>query len=351
MVAAEEDTRALYAVLGVDPDAAPADIKGAYRRLALQYHPDKCKGADEASNEKFARLAFAYEILGDAQRRKRYDLTGEIPQNDAAMGRTAFQTFFTEYVKSAPKLSRRVTQADMSLHAFENYEILEVDGKGVPEYMRRIVMIGLGYLVAVVENMQEKDVVLMRHFVMDQMYLLMAYTPPLDNTAFEDRGYIITYWDDPLQSGIKATWTDTNRLDKLNGRVSDRMADMKIIDAQTMEQRRLAAIEWRDGPSTRDLGPAASTCGPPVVASIPGSGKDVVRVRLGLQELLKTNADMLSQSVHTLRRSLERILDLAENDMDSWGPSKLCSLAMEVMDEAEEETDAGGVHMCSDDDF
>ena len=46
----------------------------------------------------------------------------------------------------------------MSLHNLDNYEILDPDGKDVPEYMRGIVMIGLGYLVNVVEDMADKEV-------------------------------------------------------------------------------------------------------------------------------------------------------------------------------------------------
>ena len=41
--------------------------------------------------------------------------------------------------------------------------------------------------------MEEKQVVLLRHFVMDQMYALLAYTPPLDASAFNERGYAGPY--------------------------------------------------------------------------------------------------------------------------------------------------------------
>ncbi|CAK9048684.1 unnamed protein product [Durusdinium trenchii] len=121
--------RPLYAVLGVAPDATAAEIKQAYRHLALQHHPDKCSRAQripEAETEAlFARIALAYEVLGDEQRRRRYDLSGELPHNDAAAGRSAQETFLAAYMSTAPKTARAVTQADYSLHSLDNYEVLE----------------------------------------------------------------------------------------------------------------------------------------------------------------------------------------------------------------------------------
>ncbi|MGH7700093.1 MAG: DnaJ domain-containing protein, partial [Gemmatimonadales bacterium] len=58
----------LYAVLGVPRDAAEADIKKAYRRLAMEYHPDRNNG-DQAAEEKFKQATEAYEVLRDPQKR------------------------------------------------------------------------------------------------------------------------------------------------------------------------------------------------------------------------------------------------------------------------------------------
>lgn len=60
-----------YAILGVSPSAHAADIKRAYRRLALQYHPDKNSNA--AAEQFFKEVNEAYEVLGDAQKRDEYD--------------------------------------------------------------------------------------------------------------------------------------------------------------------------------------------------------------------------------------------------------------------------------------
>ncbi len=61
-----------YQVLGVDKKASPEEIKKAYRKLARQYHPDRNPG-DEKSEERFKEVQAAYDIVGDAEKRKQYD--------------------------------------------------------------------------------------------------------------------------------------------------------------------------------------------------------------------------------------------------------------------------------------
>ena len=62
-----------YKILGVKPDASADEIKKAYRRLALQYHPDKNPG-DKQAEEKFKEIAEAYDVLSDPEKRKKYDM-------------------------------------------------------------------------------------------------------------------------------------------------------------------------------------------------------------------------------------------------------------------------------------
>ncbi|HRZ86916.1 MAG TPA: molecular chaperone DnaJ [bacterium] len=70
-----------YDVLGVSRSASEDDIKKAYRKLALQYHPDRNPGNKE-SEEKFKEITEAYEVIGDPDKRARYDQFG----HDAFMG-------------------------------------------------------------------------------------------------------------------------------------------------------------------------------------------------------------------------------------------------------------------------
>ena len=69
------DKRDYYEILGVTRNASAGEIKKAYRKIALQYHPDKNQGNPEAE-EKFKEAAEAYDVLGDAEKRQRYDRFG-----------------------------------------------------------------------------------------------------------------------------------------------------------------------------------------------------------------------------------------------------------------------------------
>lgn len=69
------DKRDYYEVLGVDKGASKDDIKKAYRKLAMQYHPDRNPG-DKNAEEKFKEAAEAYEVLHDDDKRAKYDRFG-----------------------------------------------------------------------------------------------------------------------------------------------------------------------------------------------------------------------------------------------------------------------------------
>ena len=64
-----------YKILGVERKATDADIKKAYKRMALKYHPDKNKEAD--AEEKFKEIAEAYDVLINAEKRSTFDRFGE----------------------------------------------------------------------------------------------------------------------------------------------------------------------------------------------------------------------------------------------------------------------------------
>jgi molecular chaperone DnaJ len=71
--------RDFYEVLGVAKNASDEDIKKAYRKLAMKYHPDRNQGEDAKAKEaeaKFKEVKEAYEMLSDAQKRAAYDQHG-----------------------------------------------------------------------------------------------------------------------------------------------------------------------------------------------------------------------------------------------------------------------------------
>lgn len=77
--------RDYYQVLGVSRTASESEIKSAYRKLALQYHPDRNQGNPEAE-EKFKEAAEAYSVIGDADKRARYDQFGHAGVSGAQGG-------------------------------------------------------------------------------------------------------------------------------------------------------------------------------------------------------------------------------------------------------------------------
>ena len=74
-----------YEVLGVSKDASDDEIKKAFRKLAIKYHPDKNRDDPKAAEEKFKEINEAYSVLSDKQKRAQYDQFGpEAFQNGAA---------------------------------------------------------------------------------------------------------------------------------------------------------------------------------------------------------------------------------------------------------------------------
>src|SRR6516162_1038938 len=69
----------LYSVLGVSRGASQSEIKSAYRRLALKYHPDVNR--NPAAAQKFGDINDAYHVLIDPMRRSLYDRTGEVSRS------------------------------------------------------------------------------------------------------------------------------------------------------------------------------------------------------------------------------------------------------------------------------
>eukprot|EP01124_Arcella_intermedia_P026261 TRINITY_DN488_c0_g1_i1.p1 TRINITY_DN488_c0_g1~~TRINITY_DN488_c0_g1_i1.p1 ORF type:complete len:259 (-),score=83.15 TRINITY_DN488_c0_g1_i1:42-818(-) len=79
-----KESRDLYQILEVSKDASLEDIKKQYKKLALQWHPDKNPDNPQEAEKKFKEIAEAYQILSDPEKRKYYDTYGttELPQQE-----------------------------------------------------------------------------------------------------------------------------------------------------------------------------------------------------------------------------------------------------------------------------
>ena len=83
--------RDYYDVLGVNKSSNPDQIKSAYRKLAVKYHPDKNKN-DKAAEEKFKEASEAYHVLSNSERKQNYDSFGHAAFENGG-GRGGFSNF------------------------------------------------------------------------------------------------------------------------------------------------------------------------------------------------------------------------------------------------------------------
>ncbi|MBN1440810.1 MAG: DnaJ domain-containing protein [Anaerolineales bacterium] len=104
--------RDYYQTLGVPRNAGEEEIKKAYRRLAMKHHPDRNRGNKQAE-EKFKEINEAYEVLGDPQKRARYDKLGSAYQNWQNSG-TPGGFDWSQWMGGMPGGGARVEYGDLS---------------------------------------------------------------------------------------------------------------------------------------------------------------------------------------------------------------------------------------------
>ena len=91
-----------YEVLGLERTASPDQIKSAYRKTALKTHPDKvAEDKKDEANAKFQQVAFAYAVLSDPTRRKRYDETGSTSEAVVDSDGFSWSDYYREQYRDA----------------------------------------------------------------------------------------------------------------------------------------------------------------------------------------------------------------------------------------------------------
>lgn len=94
--------RDYYEILGVDKHVDGNAIKKAYRNLAMKYHPDRNPGREKEANEKFKEINKAYEVLGDPEKRRQYDMFGTAATGDifgSPFTRSGFEEVMSDFGK------------------------------------------------------------------------------------------------------------------------------------------------------------------------------------------------------------------------------------------------------------
>jgi curved DNA-binding protein len=88
-----------YQILGVPRNATNQQIKKVYRKLAMQYHPDRNPGKEAWANEKFKEINEAFSVLGDPEKRKQYDQFGTVGNIGDIFGSPFTRTTFEDLMK------------------------------------------------------------------------------------------------------------------------------------------------------------------------------------------------------------------------------------------------------------
>jgi molecular chaperone DnaJ len=133
-------TKNYYEVLGVDKNVSADDLKKKYRKLSLQYHPDKNPG-DKEAEDKFKEIAEAYSVLSDDEKRKKYDLEQTMGANGNfgnwgdIFSNRGFNNFFSGFGQQ-----RRPVEKGNDVYVNVNVSLKDIynQKKGAIKYTKRV---------------------------------------------------------------------------------------------------------------------------------------------------------------------------------------------------------------------
>ena len=113
-----------YQILGVSRDASDEEIKKAYRRLALKYHPDR-NPDDPSAEERFKEIAEAYAVLSDPQKRAEYDRFGTVGGGDFNFS-SPFEDLFEDLFSCISYKLEQVHQHNLAFALYSYEQVLKL---------------------------------------------------------------------------------------------------------------------------------------------------------------------------------------------------------------------------------
>ncbi|XP_071395728.1 dnaJ homolog subfamily B member 13 [Centroberyx affinis] len=189
-----------YAALEINRNATDADIKKAYRRLALKYHPNKNRNAGSA--EKFSQLAEAYDVLSDPRKKATYDKFGEeglkggIPPEFGGNG--AWSSGYV-YHGNPDKTFRQFFGGDNPFADFYTN-----DGNEVP--------VGFGGLQGRGVKTQDSPIERDLHLALDDLYHGCTKKIKISRRVMNEDGYTSSIKDKILTIVVKPGWNEGTRI-------------------------------------------------------------------------------------------------------------------------------------------
>ncbi|KAM4820969.1 dnaJ homolog subfamily B member 8 [Thomomys bottae] len=146
-----------YEVLGVSANASPEDIKKAYRKLALRWHPDKNPNNKEEAEKKFKQVSEAYEVLSDAKKRLLYDRAGCEAWRAGGAGPTCGGPFGSGYTFRNPEDIFREFFGGLDPFSFDFWDAPFSSERGRGHGLRGAFTAGFGEFPAFMEAFSSFD--------------------------------------------------------------------------------------------------------------------------------------------------------------------------------------------------